>query len=993
MVGCKCGGICNDKHCPCQKDNLSCGDGCGCSSDKCMNRIKRPDIRGFFLPPSKKQKVSSPLISESSNNIEDEVNINCSTSTEGTSQDTSNKKNDTSLSCPSNHKEYSIDIEDGDNKGCRVYEHRSCNDKQRSSVTRELGHNISLKIDADDACPKYQHDKLLSSNNNNNNNINNTKQLINTSSRLAIALPVPPAIPTSIDNNEKSTQDVHQNYNFPFEPPTPRKEMAEVYGEQYWPSETNNHYGLDTFCYDDGRCSCGSSNMMCHKNRKTIKVILCNGRPRFVQSISLKCQTCNKTTMAFDKSYIDTLSPEKKRQLNAIIVGRADGIDMGLIRSLRNGISAEEVEQTACANFYEEWSASKRQYEASNSTGQDFPPFPKEYVPKAAQLTNAFLRDAESERLWLKRELAALKSSTALSIDCQVKVVQRCVKKGDGMGSAQALSILGDTGILLSHVVVPSDKKEYRTQAMEEVVSRHDELPKFCYVDRDCCNGKPGGRTEETKMYHGMEKKLDSKHLLTRITDTINPEHKRASTFARELSDSIFTPNIHDKNRLGSAIGRLLTSGEEKCEHVRRHIGFGKTICSSIVSKVVNQATIDKHNKTKYDSTYSSTETLTPSHWAYPLITTLVWKAIKQQLIHIANGCLSDDGEDMNIILRQKSYKKTKVMLPVYISTRGTSKNESFHSFISTKSKEWRQIRPEIYDARVLWIVVHYNRQKLRKAGKQVLPNGISPSEAAPNEVVLAKIEDGEKIKFGFEYFNSVKSMKVQGIIKKKEHIPTIVKSSTRNNDYTLLESINVPEEVGVEEVRRIGEVLEQALPASGDSPKQEDMQLPPNIIEKCTESLNESKQQLSKPQPIFSPIGMEIDDDTFTRSTASTLTAGSISKLPFLDMSGDTDLLCRQEAARDTMIKNNISLDRDAKIPGERSNNCSICFKNRRLFTFQGRKHKQINKKEKRAKVRWYCPLADPIEQYYALLEKRDSLRARRYERYAQSKRRKDGV
>ena len=100
MVGCKCGGICNDKHCPCQKDNLSCGDGCGCSSDKCMNRIKRPDIRGFFLPPSKKPKPSSLLISESSNNIEDEDNdINCSTSTEGTSQDTSKKINDTSYKC------------------------------------------------------------------------------------------------------------------------------------------------------------------------------------------------------------------------------------------------------------------------------------------------------------------------------------------------------------------------------------------------------------------------------------------------------------------------------------------------------------------------------------------------------------------------------------------------------------------------------------------------------------------------------------------------------------------------------------------------------------------------------------------------------------------------------------------------------------------------------------------------------------------------------
>ena len=83
----------------------------------------------------------------------------------------------------------------------------------------------------------------------------------------------------------------------------------------------------------------------------------------------------------------------------------------------------------------------------------------------------------------------------------------------------------------------------------------------------------------------------------------------------------------------------------------------------------------------------------------------------------------------------------------------------------------------------------------------------------------------------------------------------------------------------------------------------------------------------------------IDIDGDIFTRST-STLTVGSSSSgnLPLLDMSGDTDLLHRQEAARDTMIKNNISLDRDAKIPGRRSNNCDVCFKNRGTFSLARR-------------------------------------------------------
>ena len=106
--------------------------------------------------------------------------------------------------------------------------------------------------------------------------------------------------------------------------------------------------------------------------------------------------------------------------------------------------------------------------------------------------------------------------------------------------------------------------------------------------------------------------------------------------------------------------------------------------------------------------------------------------------------------------------------------------------------------------------------------------------------------------------------------------------------------------------------------------------------------------------------------------------------------MSGDTDLLHGQEAARDTMIKNNISLDRDAKIPGRRNNNCSVCFKNKGTFTFQGRAHIQMNKKTKGAKIKWYCPLADTQEQYYALFMKRRELKRKQNERSNEKRRAK---
>ena len=55
---CKCPGTCSTNHCPCQKGNSSCGADCGCSSDKCKNREKRPNILNFFTPPS--SKISWP---------------------------------------------------------------------------------------------------------------------------------------------------------------------------------------------------------------------------------------------------------------------------------------------------------------------------------------------------------------------------------------------------------------------------------------------------------------------------------------------------------------------------------------------------------------------------------------------------------------------------------------------------------------------------------------------------------------------------------------------------------------------------------------------------------------------------------------------------------------------------------------------------------------------------------------------------------------------
>lgn len=415
---------------------------------------------------------------------------------------------------------------------------------------------------------------------------------------------------------------------------------------------------------------------------------------------------------------------------------------------------------------------------------------------------------------------------------------------------------------------------------------------------------------------------------------------------------------------------------------------------------MIYHATIDKDNMAKYEGLqyHDPSKILTPSHWAYPLVTIQVWKAIKQQLIHINNGCLSDDGNDMHSVQRHKKYKDTDTMLPVYTCNRGTSKNESFHSNVSAKSRGWHQIRPELYDARALWLVIHYNREKLQKLGRQALPAGISPSEAATNEVVLASVEDGEKIKFGFDYFNNVKHIRVEIVMRSAEEFArittkssTVINASKNINDYSLLDNIGeLSDEVEPKDISRIGEVFEQALPDAAmfqDRIKRIDMTLPTNVIEECTQSLVEHRKGPPVPYIRYPKEGKEVEEDTFTRSTASTLTANS--NISRSHTTGDyIDLARRQQTAHDTMTTNNISLAKDTPLPGRRNNTCNICFKNRGpSFTFRGRRHLQLNKKEKGVSVEWYCPLADPPEQYYALVEKRKELQRLRNERSYEKK------
>ena len=132
-------------------------------------------------------------------------------------------------------------------------------------------------------------------------------------------------------------------------------------------------------------------------------------------------------------------------------------------------------------------------------------------------------------------------------------------------------------------------------------------------------------------------------------------------------------------------------------------------------------------------------------------------------MIHILNGCLSDDDYNMYVTHREMNYRSTGDMLPLYTCLRGTNKVEAVNSLLALKSGDWRQIGRPLFDARTFWTITNYNRAQFRKVGRQSLPNGVSPSEAPQNDVILATIEDGKKVKFGFEYYNWLKEMMKDG--------------------------------------------------------------------------------------------------------------------------------------------------------------------------------------------------------------------------------------
>ena len=359
--------------------------------------------------------------------------------------------------------------------------------------------------------------------------------------------------------------------------PDPRRSINDVRGicKVYHQKDC---FDLQVFGYVTGRCiHCKSSNIAAGNLNSSVKLIYTTTKPRFVQGIGLTCNDCKgKGWQSFEKTYVDTLSKAQQSELNAVIAGKRNGVDFGIITQMRMGATAASIEKQSLAeltklhaqweeNYDEKCRIAKRN--GHDVVERSFPTLVESglvsFSAKPEIVTVGFIRDYITVKPELLREMASYKAEKSMAIDHQRKVVKHAV----GNNGSSSFTVIGDAGIMLGYYVVPDDGELWLKKAMLEIVERHGavlnpdfktlaqqgSLPKVIYVDKLCCGGTEGSRADAVRYFYGMLKKLDSFHLIQRIGREMNCEHPRKGQFLVSLSECIFTLVQEDVDELEEA--------------------------------------------------------------------------------------------------------------------------------------------------------------------------------------------------------------------------------------------------------------------------------------------------------------------------------------------------------------------------------------------------------------------------------------------------------
>ncbi len=374
-----------------------------------------------------------------------------------------------------------------------------------------------------------------------------------------------------------------------------------------------------------------------------------------------------------------------------------------------------------------------------------FPPLPSHYIPCRPHLTLLFIRDYLDNKPYIMRELRTVLSSLSLAVDHQRKVIKRTLGGGVVGHGRQTFTICGDFGLVCGVYAVPDTSFNWGRQAMAEIVERHEsagvELPRSLYMDCSCCNGKPGFRrlplqppsTSALALWRSkFTIKLDVMHLMLRIGREMNAEHPRRKKFLVDLSRAIFFQHEGDYQSLMEAKKAAGLDGPptrtERVKFIRRIVGDPDSVADRMMLVLQGHRELDNQCRIQAEAAGMKISDLSVADVAYPLITKRVIEVFKLQLIHVRNGCISDEMDHLPYVrVGTINFHSTSHQLEHYRSLRGTSKLEAVHSVLDRNFYTQRGIGMEIFDARLGWWILSYNRRRLRALGKKIPPDTMPP--------------------------------------------------------------------------------------------------------------------------------------------------------------------------------------------------------------------------------------------------------------------------
>ncbi len=199
-----------------------------------------------------------------------------------------------------------------------------------------------------------------------------------------------------------------------------------------------------------------------------------------------------------------------------------------------------------------------------------------------------------------------------------------------------------------------------------------------------------------------------------------------------DLSQAIYIQHRGDLEQLMEAKKAARQEGPptrtERGKFIRRIIGEPQTVAERMVMVLNAHRELDNQCQSQAEAAGMIVENLSVADVAYPLITKRVIAVFQQQLIHAKNGCISDDPEHLSYVrVGSVNYRSANHHLSHYQSLRGTSKVEAVHSVLDRTFYAQHGIGMEVFDARLGWWLLGYNRRRLRALGKKVLPDSMSP--------------------------------------------------------------------------------------------------------------------------------------------------------------------------------------------------------------------------------------------------------------------------